>query len=312
MLDLSTSGRSSFERVSCLKIGEFALQNNVTAKMLRHYDEIGLLKPSAIDAATGYRSYEPEQAHLLNWIVILKNLDFSLTEIKELLNGPVDSRIFVQRLIRKRIEISSLLNEQIQKKLAIDRLINLFEKEGFQMDKHIDLLQMEHSEAHEIKKNIPNMEMFFEAAAGIAALCSADDRISVFRFDISHFKQVNDDYGFEAGDNVIAACYKIIEAGVAKYLNHGAIGRAHGDEFVVFAIAEKQLLSQVAQSIINDMKSFDFASIGCPRQMACYIGGLVGRFNAVKNIRQVIEDSIETINKARLKGPNSIAIEEYK
>ena len=63
-----------------LKISEFAELNNVTAKMLRHYDEIGLLKPSAIDSETGYRSYESEQSHLLHWIIILKNLDFSLAK----------------------------------------------------------------------------------------------------------------------------------------------------------------------------------------------------------------------------------------
>lgn len=295
-----------------LKIGEFAVQNNVTAKMLRHYDEIGLLKPSAIDAETGYRSYDPSQSHLLNWIVILKNLDFSLTEIKELINGPVDSSIIVHQLIRKRIEISSLLNEHIQKKIAIDRLITIIEKEGFDMDKKIDLLHIEQSAAHEIKKNIPNMEMFLEAAAGITASCSSDDSLSVFRFDISHFKQVNDDYGFEVGDNVIASCYQIIEANVRAGLTQAAIGRADGDEFIVFAIANHQAITRVAQSIVDDMIAFDFNSIGCPKQMGCYIGALVGSVRSIAEIRKVIEDSIETINEARKEGPNSIAIESYK
>ncbi|MDQ0059139.1 diguanylate cyclase [Paenibacillus harenae] len=296
-----------------MKIGEFAVQNNVTAKMLRHYDEIGLLKPSAIDAETGYRSYEPGQSHLLNWIVILKNLDFSLTEIKKLLSGPIETSIIVHQLIRKRIEITSLLNEQIQKKIAIDRLITLIEKEGFNIEKKIDFITIEQSKAHEIKKNIPNMEMFLDEAASISALCSADDGdISVFRFDISNFKQVNDDYGFDVGDNVIAACYQIIAANVRASLSRAAIGRAHGDEFVVFAIADRETISQIAHSIVDDMKAFDFNSIGCPKQMGCYIGGLVGPVRTMTEIRNVIEDSIETINDARKMGPNSIAIESYK
>lgn len=296
-----------------LKIGEFAVQNNVTAKMLRHYDEIGLLKPSAIDAETGYRSYESGQSHLLNWIVILKNLNFSLTEIKELLSGPIETNIIVHQLIRKRIEITSLLNEQIQKKIAIDKLITIIEKEGFNMEKKIDFMTIEQSKAHEIKKNIPNMEMFLDEAASISALCSADDEeISVFRFDISHFKQVNDDYGFDVGDNVIAACYQIIDANVRASLSRAAIGRAHGDEFVVFAIADRETISQIAQSIVYDMKTFDFSSIGCPKQMGCYIGGLVGHPHTITEIRKVIEDSNETINEARKKGPNSISIKSYE
>ncbi|RCW48436.1 diguanylate cyclase domain-containing protein [Paenibacillus prosopidis] len=294
-----------------MKIGEFALLNNVTAKILRHYDEIGLLKPSAIDPETSYRSYEPEQSHLLNWIIILKNLEFSLTEIKEILSGPVEGNKIVHQLIRKRIEITSVLNEQIQKKIAIDRLITIIEKEGFDMDKNIDLLNIEQTHAHEIKKNIPNMEMFLDTAANISALCSGDDTVSVFRFDISHFKQVNDDFGFDVGDRVIVACYQMIESNVRVYLSHAAIGRAHGDEFVVFAKADKEAIIQVAQSIIDDIKKYDFLSIGCPKQMGCYIGGLIGHVKNITEIRNLIESSIEAINYARKKGPNSITIEAY-
>lgn len=226
--------------------------------MLRHYGEIGLLKPAAIDPWTGYRSYTSEQSHLLNWIVILKNLDFSLSEIKELISGPIESKVVVHQLIRKRIEIASALNEQIQKKIAIDRLITIIEKEGFEMNNKIDLQNIGLADVHEIKKNIPNMEMFLEAATNIVALCSEDDSLSVFRFDISHFKQVNDDYGFEVGDNVIVACYKMIESNVKKYINHATIGRAH------------------------------------------------------TNIRKIIEDSIEVIDRARRNGPNLFTIESYR
>ncbi|MBP1994664.1 diguanylate cyclase domain-containing protein [Paenibacillus eucommiae] len=294
-----------------MKIGEFAELNNVTTKMLRHYDEIGLLKPTTIDPETSYRSYTSEQSHLLNWIMILKNIDFSLSEIKELLSGPLESMIVIHQLTRKRIEITSALNEQIQKKIAIDRLITIIEEEGFEMKKKIDLQNIGIADVHEIKKNIPNMEMFLETAANIVALCSDDDGLSVFRFDISHFKQVNDDYGFEVGDKVIVACYKLIEANVNKYFSHATIGRAHGDEFIVFAKASKDVTKLTAQSIINDIRSFEFATIGCSKQMGCYIGGLASQIKNSTDIRKIIEASIEVIEHARRNGPNSFTIESY-
>lgn len=295
-----------------MKIGEFAERNQVTSKMLRHYDDVGLLKPAAIDPITGYRSYRQEQSHQLNWILILKNLGFSLGEIKEILDGPVEAADLIRELIRKRIEITYAFNEQMQKKIAIDRLISILEKEGFAMEKQINLLHIEQTSVHEIKKSIPNMEMFLEAASRIASLGADGEDMAVFRLDISHFKQVNDDYGFDVGDNVIVAIFQMIESSVNLNLSTAAIGRAHGDEFVVFAKAGKGDLEQTAQSIIDAMQSYDFASIGCPRTMGCYIGGLVGHPRTANDIRNMIEHSIETINHARSKGPNAVAIDHLR
>jgi DNA-binding transcriptional MerR regulator len=55
-------------------IGEFARHGRVSVRMLRHYDEIGLLEPVRVDPATGYRSYDASQLSRLNRIVVLKDL----------------------------------------------------------------------------------------------------------------------------------------------------------------------------------------------------------------------------------------------
>jgi len=292
-----------------LKISEFAEKNNVTAKMLRHYDEIGLLKPSAIDGETGYRFYEDEQSNYLSWIIILKNLDFSLVKIKEMLNGPMDVKRFIGELINKRIEIYSAMNEQIHKKVEIDRLIKILEKEGFQMDKQINLLDIKKETVHEIKRNIPNMEMFLDEAERIRTSCTPEDMLSVFRFDLWRFKQINDDYGFEIGDNVIVACYNIVKKNVQLYLKESAIGRAGGDEFIVFARAEKVDIEKVAGVIVNELGSYDFSSTGCSKEVGCYIGGLSGKPKTLTEIRKMIEGSIEVSVQARKSGKNSFVIQ---
>lgn len=295
-----------------MKIGKFAEKNNVTAKMLRYYDEIGLLKPSETDGATGYRSYDEEQSKYLNWILILKNLDFSLAQIKEMLGGPVDGGAMIRMLISKRIEISNAFNEQVQKKIAIDRLIKIVEKEGFQMDKQIDLMGISQESIHEIKKNMPNMEMFLEEALNILALNGEADEISVFRFDICHFKQVNDEYGYEVGDGVIVACYSIIKANIAEYLPRSVLGRAGGDEFTVFAIARRDEVEKTARAIITDMEAFDFGRIGCGKQVGCYIGGVTGRNIPAAQIRNFMDAAVEVIDHARKKGRNSIVTEIWE
>jgi DNA-binding transcriptional MerR regulator len=68
-------------------IGEFARLGDVSIRTLRHYDEIGLLKPAQVDPATGYRGYSADQLGKLNRIMALKELGLSLTQARRLLDG---------------------------------------------------------------------------------------------------------------------------------------------------------------------------------------------------------------------------------
>ena len=67
-----------------LKIGEFSKLMQVTVKTLRHYESIGLLMPSEVDEWSGYRYYRLEQMQRLNQIRMLKDVGFSLDEIRDL------------------------------------------------------------------------------------------------------------------------------------------------------------------------------------------------------------------------------------
>ena len=67
-----------------LKIGEFSRLCRVTVRTLRHYEEIGLLVPQIVDRSTGYRYYAIEQLQKMQDILRLKELGFSLEEIRDL------------------------------------------------------------------------------------------------------------------------------------------------------------------------------------------------------------------------------------
>src|SRR5688572_2541945 len=71
-----------------LRIGDFARLGRVTVKALRHYDEEGLLHPAEVDRNTGYRFYRAEQLIALSRILQLKDLGFSLNEIRPLIAEP--------------------------------------------------------------------------------------------------------------------------------------------------------------------------------------------------------------------------------
>jgi DNA-binding transcriptional MerR regulator len=70
-----------------LNIGEFARLGQVSPRMLRHYDQLGLLKPERVDAETGYRSYGVHQLVRLHRLLALRDLGFTLEQIGGLLDG---------------------------------------------------------------------------------------------------------------------------------------------------------------------------------------------------------------------------------
>ena len=69
-----------------LNIGEFARLGHVSPRMLRHYDEMGLLRPKEVDPRTGYRSYEVAQLSRLHRLLALRDLGFTLEQTHLLLD----------------------------------------------------------------------------------------------------------------------------------------------------------------------------------------------------------------------------------
>jgi DNA-binding transcriptional MerR regulator len=91
-----------------LTIGEFARQSGLTAKALRHYDEIGLLQPAAVDPSSGQRRYGAGQVRPARLIGMLRGADLGLAEIGLLLVDADKNRDLAgARLDRHLIELEA-------------------------------------------------------------------------------------------------------------------------------------------------------------------------------------------------------------
>ncbi len=113
-----------------IKIGDFSKLAHVSIKTLHHYGDLGLLKPSHVDRYTGYRYYTLEQLPLLNRILALKELGFSLEQIKQLLdeNLSIDEMRGMLRL--KQMELARSLAEEQSRLASVERRLQQLAQEG--------------------------------------------------------------------------------------------------------------------------------------------------------------------------------------
>lgn len=135
------------------QIGQFSKLTQVTIRMLRYYDEVGLLKPALINPQSGYRLYAAAQIPTLNKIIYLRDCGFNVSEIatalssnnrskdklqndslNELLDNSIDESLdeslddsLIEQLERKRLEVELTIKAE-QEKL---RKIEMAKKEIF-------------------------------------------------------------------------------------------------------------------------------------------------------------------------------------
>ncbi len=86
---------------SLLTIGQFAALHGINKKTLMWYDEIGLFPPAAIHPGNGYRCYTYHQSPILETILLLRELDVSIQEIKSFMADR--SAISLKRLLEEKI-----------------------------------------------------------------------------------------------------------------------------------------------------------------------------------------------------------------
>ncbi|MGY0373727.1 MerR family transcriptional regulator [Clostridium sp. JNZ J1-5] len=127
-----------------LPIGEFSKMCKVSTKTLRYYEEIGLINPDEIKPKTGYRYYSIRQLKKMIFINRLKSYNFSLEEIKAILELEEEQAEEKLRSAfnRKRKEIQEKLNdfEYTLKQISND-ILNL--ERGIPIMSYLDNIEVQ-------------------------------------------------------------------------------------------------------------------------------------------------------------------------
>ena len=102
-----------------MHIKEFADFTGVSVRTLHYYDQIDLLKPAITDKTNGYRYYNEDSVQRMLEIIFLKELDFPLKSIKDILSSPDYNK---KEAFRRQKELL------LMKKNRLDRLIEALDK----------------------------------------------------------------------------------------------------------------------------------------------------------------------------------------
>lgn len=101
-------------------IGEISKLSNLSVQTLRHYDKLGLLKPSLVKD-NGYRYYSLEQFYKLDFIIFYRKLGLSLSEIKEIISNKISIEDALGFLQNQECEIDRQIKELKKRKNLIQK-----------------------------------------------------------------------------------------------------------------------------------------------------------------------------------------------
>jgi len=112
------------------QIGAFSKIAQVSGRLLRYYDEIGLLSPEATDPETGYRYYSAQQLPRLNRILVLKELGLSLEQISRLLDQHITVDEIRGMMTLRKAQIEQTVQTEMARLRAVEARLQQIDTHG--------------------------------------------------------------------------------------------------------------------------------------------------------------------------------------
>lgn len=122
-------------------------------------------------------------------------------------------------------------------------------------------------------------------------------------FDLDHFLEVNESFGYEVGNRVIERFYSIIEKNFQSMEEENMLARMGGDEFAIAIVGgEKQLILERIEQVIRDTSQWDYSVDGCNKKMTCSCG--IISVSTCKHPVELIHESSKALIEAKRMGRN--------
>jgi DNA-binding transcriptional MerR regulator len=155
------------------RIGEFSKIAQVSGRLLRFYDEIGLLSPDFIDAQTGYRYYSAQQLPRLNRILVLKELGLSLEQIAQFLERDASIDEIRGMLTLRKAQIEQTLEEETARLQRVESRLQQIDVHGQIQEPDVVLKSVSAQQFLSIREVLPDFSAVQGRVRRIATIVPA-------------------------------------------------------------------------------------------------------------------------------------------
>ena len=119
------------------------------------------------------------------------------------------------------------------------------------------LERVQHHATHDHLTGLSNRSHFFRRICNVLSTTDSKDRHALLFIDLDHFKDINDAFGYEVGDELVQGIAEKIKEGVSQFGSRSQVARFGGDEFGVFIadIDDELNLVPQLQSLLDQIHS---------------------------------------------------------
>ena len=247
------------------QIGQFSKMNRITTKTLRHYDELGLLKPVYVDDFTGYRFYTSEQLPRLHRILGLKQMGLSLAQISILIDDPSAITIYLE--LREK-DLEDRLQEEKKQLTQIKNYQRRLRGE-YTMEYEPIIKSLPEVIVASMRFIAPNYDYYFDIIPKMGdemrrqgAVCSLPE----YCFNIYH------DMEYKEKDIDVEVCEAVVDYCEDSDIVHYKVIKGVDKALCLLHKGPYSVLPEAYAFAMNWIKANDYELIGEPRES--YIDGI--------------------------------------
>ncbi len=154
------------------KIGDFSKICQVSIRSLRHWDDLGLLRPAYTDPSTGYRYYAVDQLEQVNRIVALRGLGLSLKETARLQSEDISVSEIWGMLRLKQAELRQQIDDSQSQLVMIETRLDQIQQEGKMPDYEVSLKVARPQQVLHLREIMPSIDYLAQRIMTVNSLRS--------------------------------------------------------------------------------------------------------------------------------------------